>query len=1306
MKIGEIPVMVEVAENLINAAASITVTWFVRKKRGRIVKKNVWRKIERAILLMLSSVLVLGGMMVAPPQTGAAAADSVTGFKWKQLSSSRFSKIAYDGQGLYVAVNSSDGKLYTSADLANWSALDISAVSTRPINALEYINGSFYAVTIGNYGTGATILRSTNGTDWTGVDSADPSFSRSSIAYGNDRFVVPTNNTAMYYFQSADGASWTRQPYNTSGTSSVFGVNYANGQFMAVGGAGTMMTSADGINWSPVVTAAGGPTLQAVASDGQGKYVAVGSGGRILRTDPNSGSEFPLLEVSSPSVYTLYDVVYSTAGGGYVAVGDYATLFSADGITWTPEAENLVFQKVMYADGKWVAVGNSGVYQRSEVSLAIDTQPEDISVVPNDSAVLIIGAAASGGESVSYQWYSNTTDSNSGGMPIANAQNDYYHAPTAATGTVYYYCVVGIPGSTASITSDAAAVTVSSLTHAAIPDIIMDPQDKTVYVGENATLNVQAATGDAGTLSYQWYTSTSDSNSGGQPIANATGSTFGAPTEAAGTTYYYVKVTNTNNSVTGTKTATATSMAAAVKVDIAPTYTISALGDRMAAPLIQGYTPGTQETVAVSFSNTGTADLTNLSAVLGGTHSGSFEITQPAGTLSSGAAATSFTVKAKDGLPAGTYTATITLKADNMADVSFTVTQAVYLPDAPANPQQLAAVEGNREVTLHWNTVTEATYYQLYMSQMSEQFGGSSLATVTGTTYTLQGLTNGQTYYFVVKAGNDGGLSAESNQVQATPAAAPDAPVHIAATAGDSQATVSFAAPAENGGSPITGYEVTDGTGAITATGGSSPIIVEGLVNGTAYTFTVQAINRMGKSAPSSESNMVTPVKPAEPVEPDDHGSVEGDSGESTGPSVTPNAPAATVVVKGTAATVGTAKTAIVNNRTVTTFILDQRKLEEKLAAEGQHVVLSVQVDDKTDVVIGEMNGEMLRSMADKQAVFEIKTPYASYTLPAQHIDLQAISEQLGESVALQDIQLQVEAAPATADMMKLVKSAAEKGGFTVVAPPVDFTVRAAYKDKIISVSKFNAFVERTITLPDDADLSRTLTGLVIEPDGTFRHVPTKIMKENGKAYARISSLTNSTYVVVSHPVSYTDVESHWAKESVEDMGYRMAYEDPGADIFGPDQEITRAEFAALIVRGLGIRPETEAAPFSDVQTSDRYSSAINSAYAYRLISGFEDGTFRPKDKITREEAMVVVAKMMVITNLKAKLPAQDTEVVLQPFADADEVSGWARNSIADSIQAGIVSGRSGTELAPKANVTRAETAFIVRRLLQKPELI
>lgn len=74
------------------------------------------------------------------------------------------------------------------------------------------------------------------------------------------------------------------------------------------------------------------------------------------------------------------------------------------------------------------------------------------------------------------------------------------------------------------------------------------------------------------------------------------------------------------------------------------------------------------------------------------------------------------------------------------------------------------------------------------------------------------------------------------------------------------QATVSFTAPVDNGGSVVTGYTVTSTPGGITATGAASPIVVTGLTNGTSYTFTVHATNAVGDSAESTASNAVTPA--------------------------------------------------------------------------------------------------------------------------------------------------------------------------------------------------------------------------------------------------------------------------------------------------------------------------------------------------------------------------------------------------------------------------------------------------------------
>ncbi len=91
-------------------------------------------------------------------------------------------------------------------------------------------------------------------------------------------------------------------------------------------------------------------------------------------------------------------------------------------------------------------------------------------------------------------------------------------------------------------------------------------------------------------------------------------------------------------------------------------------------------------------------------------------------------------------------------------------------------------------------------------------------------------------------------------------AVVPTAPVIGSATAGDEQATISFTAPASNGGAPITGYTVTSSPGNVTATGAASPITVTGLSNGTAYTFTVTASNSMGAGTASAATAAVTPA--------------------------------------------------------------------------------------------------------------------------------------------------------------------------------------------------------------------------------------------------------------------------------------------------------------------------------------------------------------------------------------------------------------------------------------------------------------
>ena len=117
--------------------------------------------------------------------------------------------------------------------------------------------------------------------------------------------------------------------------------------------------------------------------------------------------------------------------------------------------------------------------------------------------------------------------------------------------------------------------------------------------------------------------------------------------------------------------------------------------------------------------------------------------------------------------------------------------------------------------------------------------------------------------------GSFNGANLLSDLVQAIPPVVPPGwPTGVTAYAGNAQATVSFLAPASNGGSAILNYTVTSSPGNFTATGSTSPITVTGLHNNTYYTFTVTATNAVGAGAVSAPSNSVRPHSPAPPGPP------------------------------------------------------------------------------------------------------------------------------------------------------------------------------------------------------------------------------------------------------------------------------------------------------------------------------------------------------------------------------------------------------------------------------------------------------
>ena len=188
---------------------------------------------------------------------------------------------------------------------------------------------------------------------------------------------------------------------------------------------------------------------------------------------------------------------------------------------------------------------------------------------------------------------------------------------------------------------------------------------------------------------------------------------------------------------------------------------------------------------------------------------------------------------------------------------------------APGAPTGIAAVRGLHEAAVSWSAPSaDGGSPVTHFTVTSSPGEITAVATATSTSIAVTGLTAGIPYTFTVTATNAVGTGASSTPSNAvTPVDVPGAPLNVAATRGNGQVTVTWTAPAGDGGDPITTYTVTSNPGAKTASTTAAVLtaVVSGLVNGTEYTFTVRATNAFGTGAGSAQSDPATPATLPDP---------------------------------------------------------------------------------------------------------------------------------------------------------------------------------------------------------------------------------------------------------------------------------------------------------------------------------------------------------------------------------------------------------------------------------------------------------
>ncbi len=369
--------------------------------------------------------------------------------------------------------------------------------------------------------------------------------------------------------------------------------------------------------------------------------------------------------------------------------------------------------------------------------------------------------------------------------------------------------------------------------------------------------------------------------------------------------------------------------------------------------------------------------------------------------------------------------------------------------------------------------------------------------------------------------------------------------------------------------------------------------------------------------------------------------------------------------------------------------------------------LVEINVVDKnaTNAVVG-LTGEIVKKLDQNNFDVLIKKGDIAYNIPARELTVDAVAQKLAVSQErLQDIKFEIQIKQFTKDQQEIYSNQIKANNGEMLIPPMAFDVvakvtRTDGTSQDVMIKSFEQYVERIFEIPSTLNPNDITTGIVFNENKTYNHVPTNVFVKDGKYYAQVSSLTNSTYSVIKNPIQLDVVKGHWSESAVNDMASRLILVDYKE--FKPNSKVTRGELAEYLVRALGIYREDYAvsSKFKDVKATDPHAKGIVLATEWKIINGYADGTFRGNSFVTREEAMAMYANAMDIA--KYSVPVNGAS----DLANLEGASGWSKAAVKKVVESKIFNGRTDGKLGLKDPITHAEALTAIKNFLSGANLI
>jgi hypothetical protein len=276
-----------------------------------------------------------------------------------------------------------------------------------------------------------------------------------------------------------------------------------------------------------------------------------------------------------------------------------------------------------------------------------------------------------------------------------------------------------------------------------------------------------------------------------------------------------------------------------------------------------------------------------------------------------------------------------------------------------------------------------------------------------------------------------------------------------------------------------------------------------------------------------------------------------------------------------------------------------------------------------------------------------------------------------------------------------------------LAASTLPSTALAAASDVYSFTFEVDGKAATTFTKPVEIRLPLTTTGLDQELLSFTKIDGSNLIFKGGKYDAAkklfvVANKTFSTYAVLENKISFNDIGGvkDWAGRQIAVAAAKGIIDGREEGAFVPAGNVTRAEFAKLIVKTFSLESTTAKESFTDVNVGDWYQPYVAAAAEAGLIDGRAEGIFAPNETITRAELATIASR--ALTKVKSYKAVEAVDTALAAFTDANEVNTSLKAGVAFAAEQALVVGQDAGKFNPNAATTRAEAAVVIYRLLNK----